>query len=346
MNTWINFKELRARLDFEQVLRHYGVEVKSKGTQHHGYCPLPDHNGKRNSPSFSANLQRGIFQCFGCGAKGNAIEFAALMENVSLTDGTAFRELAIRLQERFCPELGKRPEPAQKRVKEMPAEKVPPKRNTEKETSVIVNAPLNFELKGLDREHPYLLERGFTPETIERFGLGFCSRGLLKDRIAIPLLDHEAQLIGYAGRLVDDAAIGEENPKYRFPGKREHNGALHEFRKTLFLYNGFRFKTPVDDMIVVEGFPSVWWLTQCGWPNGVATMGADSSERQLEILLAMVKPSGRIWFASDGDKAGERFAETFLPKIALHRSARWVPMKEGTQPTDLSREQLKTCFTI
>jgi DNA primase len=117
MNTWINFKELRAKLDFEQVLRHYKVEVKSKGTQHHGYCPLPNHNGKRNSPSFSANLQRGIFQCFGCGAKGNTIEFAALMENVSLTDGTAFRELAIRLQERFCPTLGSAPANLKKRVK-------------------------------------------------------------------------------------------------------------------------------------------------------------------------------------------------------------------------------------
>ena len=45
--------------------------------------------------------------------------------------------------------------------------------------------PLVFDLKGLDAKHPYLLKRGFTPETIERFGLGFCSRGLLKDRVAI-----------------------------------------------------------------------------------------------------------------------------------------------------------------
>ena len=64
MNTWIDFKTLRSKLDFEQVLRHYGVEVKRKGEQHHGFCPLPNHQGKKNSPSFSANLERGIFQCF------------------------------------------------------------------------------------------------------------------------------------------------------------------------------------------------------------------------------------------------------------------------------------------
>ena len=41
MKTWIDFKALRAKLDFEQVLRHYGVEVKRKGNQHQGFCPLP-----------------------------------------------------------------------------------------------------------------------------------------------------------------------------------------------------------------------------------------------------------------------------------------------------------------
>lgn len=77
---WIDFKALRARLDFAAVLEHYGVEVKRKGNQHHGFCPLPNHNGKKNSPSFSANLEKGIFQCFGCGAKGNILDFALFME--------------------------------------------------------------------------------------------------------------------------------------------------------------------------------------------------------------------------------------------------------------------------
>src|SRR6266850_695170 len=102
--TWIDFKTLRAKLDFAQVLKYYGVEVKKTGKQHHGFCPLPNHIGKRNSPSFSANLERGIFQCFGCGAKGNVLEFAGLMEKINLEDGGEFRRVVLRLQERFCPE--------------------------------------------------------------------------------------------------------------------------------------------------------------------------------------------------------------------------------------------------
>jgi DNA primase len=46
------------------------------------------------------------------------------------------------------------------------------------------NPPPKFALK-LDPGHSYLKERGLSDETIESFGLGYCSRGLLKGRIAI-----------------------------------------------------------------------------------------------------------------------------------------------------------------
>src|SRR5579859_2273932 len=106
MSPWIDFKELRANLNFEDVLRHYGVEVKRRGEQHHGFCPLPNHDGKKNSPSFSANLTRGIFQCFGCKAKGNILDFAALMERVDPNNSVAFRDVALRLRAKFCPGSG------------------------------------------------------------------------------------------------------------------------------------------------------------------------------------------------------------------------------------------------
>lgn len=341
---WIDFKALRAALDFAQVLEHYGVEVKPKGEQHMGFCPLPGHNGKRNSPSFSANLKKGIFQCFGCGAKGNILDFAALMEKSDPKDGTALREIALKLQKQFCPEPGEKPSKPEKPVVEKPA---PPKPAEPKDDRpVVVNLPLDFELKGLDAEHPYLLGRGFTPETIRHFGLGYCGRGLLKARVAIPLHDANGKLVGYAGRVVDDSTISEDNPRYRFPGKREKDGTVFEFRKTLLLYNGFSIKAPVDDLIVVEGFTSVWWLTQNQLASVVATMGADCSEQQAALLLSLVKPNGRVWLAPDGDKAGERHAQTLLSLIAPHRFVRWVKMADGKQPTDLSGVELKARFLL
>jgi DNA primase len=334
---WIDFKALRANLDFAQVMKDYGVEVKRKGEQHMGYCPLPNHDGKRKSPSFSANLEKGIFQCFGCGAKGNVLDFAALMEKTDPKDGVALREVALKLQHRFCPELGK------SRPPEKSAQ--PKKAEPKDERPVVVNQPLDFELKGLDAEHPYLIGRGFTPETIRHFGLGYCGRGLLKTRVAIPLHGADGKLLGYAGRVVDDSTITDENPRYRFPGKREKDGTVFEFRKTLFLYNGFRIKAPVANLVVVESFTGVWWLNQNGLPLVVGTMG-DCSEQQAELIMSLVKPDGHVWIAPDGDKAGERHAQTLLSLIAPHRFVRWVKMADEKQPTDLSREELKARFTF
>jgi DNA primase len=338
--SWIDFKALRARLDFEQVLRKYQVEVKRTGKQHHGYCPLPNHNGKKNSPSFSAHLERGIFQCFGCGAKGNALEFAALMEKVDPQDGAALREVAIKLQQCFFPELGDSRQETNQNFTQKPHDDEAPRK-----LPVLVNAPLDFELKDLDPKHPYALSRGFTPETIAHFGIGYCSRGMLKGRLAIPLHDHKGRLVGYAGRLIDEAKVGEDNPRYRFPGKRERDGKVFEFRKTRFLYNGFRIETPVDNLIVVEGFTSTWWLYQNDMPQTVATMGSDCSEKQAELIVSMVKPTGRVWLTPDGDTAGERFIQSLLLQVSPHRLVRWVQVGKDRQPTDLSAEQLRKCFS-
>jgi DNA primase len=330
---------LRSKLSFEQVLQYCGVEVKRKGNQHHGFCPLPNHNGKKNSPSFSAHLEKGIFQCFGCGAKGDLLDFAVLMSNGDPKDSATFRKVAAELQARFCPADSNEP-------KQKTTVKRHLKAASKSEVPAIVNAPLDFELKGLDPKHPYLINRGFTAETIQHFGLGYCSRGFLKDRVAIPLHDHAGKLIGYAGRMVDDAAINEDNPRYKLPGIRERDGKLIEFQKTLFLYNGFRFTSPLDDLIVVEGFTSVWWLHQNRLPEVVGVMGSDCSERQGQLIVSLVKPKGQVWLMPDGNEAGERCALALFRHVSPHRFVRWMRLEKDKQPTDLSAEKMKNCFTL
>ena len=334
--TWIDFKELREKLDFEAVLQHYGVEIKTKGAQHLGFCPLPGHGGNRKSPSFSANLERKIFHCFGCQAAGNVLEFAALMERASLDDGAALRKVALGLQERFCSEPSGAPKSRRREEKTA---------KLDLGSSPVVNAPLDFELKQLDRSHPYLRKRGFTNDTLDYFGLGYCSRGSLTGRVAIPLHDSGGRLIGYAGRVVDDSLITDDNPRYRLPTKRERDGRVCEFRKTLFLYNGYRVKGR-GGLIVVEGFPSVWWLTQHGHTSVVATMGAECSDEQAELMVSMLSSLGYVWVMSDGDKAGEKFAQSILAKISPYRFVRRTVLDKGRQPTDLSADELKSSFRM
>lgn len=335
MSDWIDFRELKRQLRFTAVLQHYNVEVKVKGDQHHGFCPLPTHKGVKNSQSFSANLERGIFQCFGCGAKGNVLDFATIMDGGNPKDSADVKKTAHNLREVFgIPNIE-----TPKAEKKIPATEEP-------KSNVLVNAPLDFDLKTLDFNHPYLRTRGFTDETIQVFGLGYCSKGYLAGRIAIPLHDQQGQLVGYAGRIVDDSLISDEHPRYKFPGERVRKGVTHEFRKSEFLYNGFTIKSPVDDLRVVEGFPSVWWLTQHSIPNVVGLMGWSCSETQAKLIVSLVKPSGRIWLMPDGNDAGERCAESVLMQVAPHRFVRWVKVEQDKQPTDVSAEQLKKCFML
>ena len=335
MRIWVNFMELRKKLSFEEVLRHYGVEINRRGSQHQGICPLPKHSGARTSPSFSANLERGIFQCFSCGAKGNVLEFAALMQGVDPSDGDALRSVAVELQQQFFPEgVSTRRKGTATRSERKPVT-----------APVVVNAPLDFDLKGLDAGHWYLARRGFTRETMYYFGVGFCSRGFLKDRIAIPLHNQEGKLLGYAGRVIDDTAVTESNPRYRFPSRRERAGTIYEFRPSLFVYNGFRLTPSENDLIVVNGFTSVWWLNQSGFVRTVATMADDCSDEQSELILSLVAPKGKILIVSTDDKVGRRLPESLLLRASAHRSVRWIKLEGEAKLTARPKDELRALLS-
>lgn len=348
---WVNFKELRSRLRFEDVLRLYNVEVKAKGEQHHGPCPLPGHTGDREQRCFSANLRRGIFHCFGCDAKGNVLEFACLMEKADPKDGQAMRRVGVALQQRFFPEGASRRHPLPEKTDDQPAERESPPgpekvASSRADLPISVNEPMDFELKGLDRNHEYFGKNGFTAATAEYFGLGFCTRGMLKDRIAIPLHDSPGRLIGYAGRLVVDSEVNSDNPLYRFPGKRERNGKVLEFDRSAFLYNGHRLKKSCEDIIVVEWFPAVWWLHQCGFPHAVALMGSAGLDIQADLIVEASQPSGRVWLMPAGTRKGEELAKRLLPMISPRRFVRWVCLGGDCLPTEMEAEDLKACFAL
>jgi transposase len=73
----IDFAAMREQVTLEQILTHLGHLGRLHGrTQRRGPCPI--HGSTRpRSTSFSVNLDRNIFQCFTCGAKGNIFNFWA-----------------------------------------------------------------------------------------------------------------------------------------------------------------------------------------------------------------------------------------------------------------------------
>lgn len=293
MSQWINFKQLRAQLDFRAVLKLYGVETDGGSEQHTGPCPLPKHPKGKTGNTFSAQLEKGIWQCFGCKAKGNLIEFAVFMDSLDPEKSNDFRKTALKLQQMFF-------------AKGKP--KAAPSANAGR---TVVNAPLDFELKRLELDHPSLRELQLEPETIDSFGLGYCSHGYFKDHIAIPLNNRDGQHIGYAG-------LGKDG--YLFPKPRSREGITHVFDPSLLLYEAEREEPTVETLYVVQSCLDVWWLWQHGFRDVVGLMGDSVSLAQVDQIKSLVVPSGRILVITEQEHA----AWTLVP----HRFVRWLkPIK-------------------
>jgi hypothetical protein len=269
----------------------------------------------------------------GHGAQGNIIDFACRMENLDPARPDDVRKAALILADRY-------------RIVS-----APPKRSTTKKSvsrtsdKVIVNAPLDFTLKGLDPDHPYFREHGFTKATVDHFELGYASRGLMQGRIAIPLRNAEGKLIGYAGRVMDDSLITEDNPKCRFPTAREHDGKRYEFNKALLLYNGHAIEQPADELTVVSGFRSVWWLWQNGYPNVVALMGSSCSPQQASLIVGMTRRSARIRILSNSTQVDSYWAEDVLRQVAMYRFCKRIQLKTEQLTTQCGERELKELLT-
>lgn len=72
----VDLNDLKARADFCAVLAHYGLRALGRGDQLKVACPF--HEDAK--PSCSVNTGKGLFHCFGCGAKGNVLDFVHRME--------------------------------------------------------------------------------------------------------------------------------------------------------------------------------------------------------------------------------------------------------------------------
>lgn len=343
MRTWIDFKKVKGAARFEPVLARYGLELKPRGKELVGNCPF--HEEER--PSFSVNPEKGVFHCFGCSAKGNVLDFVARKESVTirraaelladwLNLGDAVKTAPRPSQAQRTrpreegnppPEASERPEPRGEGSSASPQEEGPAAKPKEPATTEGEgNRPLSFSLK-LNPEHPYLAKRGIDRALAEFFGIGFCSRGMMKGRIAVPLHNEHGELVGYLGRWPGpEPPAGEE--KYKLPPG---------FKKSEVLYNLHRVSAP-EHLVLVEGVWSVFRLHRLDVP-AVALLGRSLSTRQEELLLASgVK---RLTLLLDGDPPGREAAKELLPRLARAFFVRVAELPDGTQPDTLAEETLR-----
>ncbi|HWB48633.1 MAG TPA: CHC2 zinc finger domain-containing protein [Stellaceae bacterium] len=333
MSQYIDFAFVKENASFERVLEHYKLVLRGRGAQRSALCPF--HPDKR--PSLRVELDKGLFHCFACEAKGNMLEFVARSEGVPDDLRAAAEKIADICKIPLAPPRGNKPaaKPAATAAApkgRRPAEPAPaPAADTPVEPVAPINVPLTFTLK-LDPSHPYLVERGLSAEQIAEFGLGYCSRGSMAGRICFPIHNEAGALVAYAGRWAADE-VPEDVEKYKLPAK---------FEKHRVLYNLHRVRD-AEHVVAVEGYWSSIRLHALGVPV-VGLMGWSVSPEQIALLRDRgTKYLTLLW---DGDAAGERARERVLPALASAFFVRAPVLPDGEKPDTLAEAELKRLIAL
>jgi DNA primase len=269
----IDFQAIKRAASFERVLQYYGIQLRGgRGTQRKALCPF--HHDTR--PSLNVNLDMKVFNCFVCGDGGDIVKFVAKREYPASPEGHLI-EAAEKLAE-IC---GMYINDDRTEVPAKAAESI--KAATKENTSGSANRPLTFELK-VDPKHPYLIERGLSPDTVETFGLGYCvsKKSIMRQRIVIPIHNERGELVAYAGRWPGDTGWAEGTDKYMLPPKFQKMRVLFNMNRVIEGMSKSQWSGHEKHIVMVEGFFGVFAvhpLAPC-----VALMGSVISGEHIQLL--------------------------------------------------------------
>lgn len=340
--------------DIVEVINDY-VTLKRKGVNYQACCPF--HNEK--TPSFVVSPSKGVYKCFGCGKGGNAVTF--VMEHEQLTYPEALKVVARKYG-------------IEVHEKELTEEEVI--RNNNRESMFILNSwAADYFAKYLHENEEegvpvglsyFRQKRGFSMETIKKFGLGMCpgrsskmttdalkagykeefllSTGLsikreedgslfdrFRERLIFPVHNISGRVVAFGGRTMrTDKSVA----KYQNSPESEIYSKKNE------LYGLFFAKKAIqqsDYVIMVEGYADVISMHQSGIENVVASSGTSLTVEQVRLLRRFTK---NITFIYDGDAAGQKAALRGVDIVLTEgMDVRVVLLPEGEDPDTFARSR-------
>jgi len=288
---WIDVNEIKRTVSIEKALARYGVldKLERKGSTLRGLSPFRN----EKTPSFFVNIERGIWNDMagrpmveGKEVPGNVVGLVMAFENCS------FRDALLKLDE-----LARLPADAAVAT-EAPGDSATSVASaTQKRVEGVLSSeaptyePFGKELKGLRYDVPFLEQRGLSPERARYWGVGYCSRGMMKGRIVVPIKNRAGDIVAYIGRsLKDDDPEG----KWRFP---------KGFQKSQELFGADRLVRDPETreavtkygLILVKGCFDAIFLAEKGFKNVVSPLGHEVSPQQRSLLVdPEVNPSKRV----------------------------------------------------
>ncbi|MFZ1361268.1 MAG: DNA primase [Candidatus Saccharimonadales bacterium] len=310
-------EEVRARLNIEDVIGEY-VQLKRAGRSFKGLSPF---SGEK-TPSFFVSPDKHIWHDFSSNKGGDI--FAFVME----VEGMDFRQALEHLARKAGVDLSlyqsKGNQQLAERKKRLVAandlaatyyqqsllrnthalEYVFKKRGLNK--NVVTDFRIGYAPTTGDALVQFLTKKGFSSKELSESGLTNRFGGdLFRGRMMIPLMDGTGQVIGFTARVVNDGDT--KAPKYlNTPETLLYNKSRHVFG----LSQAKEAIRAHDYSVIVEGNLDVVSSHQAGVCNVVATAGTAMTEHHLR---ALVRLSGSVRLAFDGDKAGVAATERAIP---------------------------------
>lgn len=301
----------------EEVIGDF-VQLKRAGSNFKGLSPFSD----ERSPSFMVSPVKQIWKDFSSGKGGSVVTF--LMEHEHFTYPEAIRYLA----KKYNIEIEETEVSLEDKIEA-----------NEKESLYLVSefAKTYFHDTLLNTEEgkaiglSYFKERGFTNETIAKFGLGYSpetwdaftkealSKGYqldylekvgltimredgkhfdrFKGRVMFPIQSLSGRNLGFGGRILTN---DKKAAKYL------NSPESDIYHKSKVLYGIFHAKQAIakqNNCYLVEGYTDVIQLHQAGIENVVASSGTALTPDQIRLINRLTK---NITVLFDGDAAGLR----------------------------------------
>lgn len=300
-----NSREILDILDPIDVVSGYINLKKSSNNEYTAVCPFHDDK----NPSFFINSENGLWFCFGCGQKGNLIQF---MEEINKEDYvTSMNRLAKLANVEYS--IGELTE--NERMKRARLEILEKTQNflaytlNEKSSEFALNT---------------ILSRGFDKEDVVKIGLGFANKdkydrffkannfdidkqqatrlksinnNLLIDtipnRITFPIRNIRGDLLGFSGGRIDKETV----PKYK------HSIFLDS--GSGYFYNDLNINDEDTPITIVEGFFDQMSLEKAGIKNVISSLGTSINEEKVKELLNVHR---NFVICMDGDDPGLKAA--------------------------------------
>jgi len=301
----------------EEVIGDF-VQLKRAGSNYKGLSPFSD----ERSPSFMVSPVKQIWKDFSSGKGGSVVTF--LMEHEHFTYPEAIRFLANKYNIE---------------IEETETSQEDKMEANEKESMYLVSefAKTYFQDILLNTEEgkaiglTYFKERGFTIDTIAKFGLGYSPEswdaftkealakgyqleflekvGLtitredgkhfdrFKGRVMFPIQSLSGRNLGFGGRILTN---DKKAAKYLNSPESEI------YHKSKVLYGIFHAKQAIakqNNCYLVEGYTDVIQMHQAGIENVVASSGTALTPDQIRLINRLTK---NITVLFDGDAAGLR----------------------------------------